>query len=118
MYDLVQMFLQLYTGIMTAIVRFITVVGISLASLPRLDRSPMPAWVERYTLLDTGSKSYESMIMQVHEFSNPVATSATNLLVHGGVAFRAQCGDNKAGTTARVAKVCLDAVLGRCEGCV
>jgi len=44
----------------------------------------MPAWVERYTLLDTGSKSYQGMIMQVHRFNNPVAHSALRILIEGG----------------------------------
>lgn len=90
-YDLIQLFLQLYTGIMTAIVRFIMVVVIGLVSIPRLDRSPMPAWLERYLLLDNGSKSYQGVILQQHTFNNPVghcAAWAFNELVKDAAARR------------------------------
>lgn len=71
-YDLFQSFMQMYTGIVTALVRFILVVVIGLLTLPRLDRSPMPAWVERYLLLDTGSKAYHATILQYATFNNPL----------------------------------------------
>ena len=62
-FDLYKILLQIVAGLVKALVRFILVILVALFSLPRLDRSPFPAWLEMYLLLDTGSKSYQGMIL-------------------------------------------------------
>ena len=58
-FDLYKILLQIVAGIVKSLVRFVLVLVTVLFSLPRLDRSPFPAWVEMYLLLDSGSKSCE-----------------------------------------------------------
>ena len=58
-----------------------------LISLPRLDRSPFPAWVELYLLLDTGSKSYQGKILLYHTMNNPTMRVAA-WMVHEDAAAR------------------------------
>ena len=70
-YDIIMMFLKMATGIMTALTRFIMAMVIAIFTLPRMDASPLPGWVERYLLLDMGSQSYHAMIMVHHRHSNP-----------------------------------------------
>lgn len=87
-YDLFQTFMQLYTGIVTAISRFFMAIIITLFTLPRLDRSPVPAWLERYLLLDTGSKAYQATILQWHMHNHPVFRTAAWILLRDSVARR------------------------------
>ena len=75
-YDIIMMFLKMATGIMTALTRFIMAMVIAIFTLPRMDASPLPGWIERYLLLDMGSQSYHAMIMLHHRHSNPVMTMA------------------------------------------
>ena len=53
-YDVVQAFLSMFTGLITALVRMILAIAMAVITLPRLDRSAMPAWVSRYLNLDSG----------------------------------------------------------------
>ena len=71
-FDLYKILLQIVAGIVKSLVRFVLVVVTVLFSLPRLDRSPFPAWVEMYLLLDSGSKSYQGVILLYHTMNNPV----------------------------------------------
>merc|ERR1711988_267253 len=49
---------------------------ICVVNLPRLSPSPFPAWLERYVLLDTGSKAYMSLILLHHTNCHPVFRTA------------------------------------------
>ena len=71
---------QVVAGLVKALVRFALVVLVTLFSLPRIDRSPFPAWLEMYLLLDTGSKSYQGVILLYHSYNNPVFRVACWLL--------------------------------------
>ena len=62
-FDLYKILLQVVAGIVKALVRFALVIVTALFSLPRLDRSPFPAWLEVYLLLDSGSKSHPGMML-------------------------------------------------------
>jgi hypothetical protein len=98
-YDLVQAFLSMLTGIATALARMGTVIAFTVFSLPRLDQTPLPAWVGRYLLsLDTATRSYRGVILQFNEFNHPVAcvfvrlllevsACCSGLLVHGHYYF-------------------------------
>ena len=63
---------RLATGVMTAVVRFFLTVAVALITLTRADVSPLPAWIERYFLLDTGSKSFQAAVKAYHHFNNPI----------------------------------------------
>ena len=71
-YDLFMLIVRLATGFVTALVRFIITVGVALVTLTRANVSPLPAWIERYTLLDTGSKSFQAVLKVNHRFNNPI----------------------------------------------
>jgi len=72
MYDLWMLIARLATGIMTALVRFFITVAVALVSLTRADVSPLPAWIERYLLLDSGSRSFQAAVKAYHHFNNPI----------------------------------------------
>jgi hypothetical protein len=63
-YDVVQSFLSMFTGLITALVRMILAIAMAVITLPRLDRSAMPAWVSRYLNLDTGACRFECRTMR------------------------------------------------------
>lgn len=71
-WDMVQILLTVVTGVAKSITRFALVLVAVLFSLPRIDRSPFPAWLETYFLLDTGSKSYQALIVLYHHHNHPV----------------------------------------------
>ena len=71
-FELWELMAQVAAGLVKSIVRFILVLIVVFFSLPRLDRSPFPAWVEYYLLLDVGSKSYQGVIITYHLHNNPV----------------------------------------------
>jgi hypothetical protein len=71
-YDLWSLFLACVTGFGSAVVRIVLWIVIGLISLLGITESPMPAWFERYTQLDTGSKSFNAMIMQTIYHNNPI----------------------------------------------
>jgi len=79
-FDLYKILAQVVAGLVKALVRFALVVLVTLFSLPRIDRSPFPAWLEMYLLLDTGSKSYQGVILLYHSYNNPVFRVACWLL--------------------------------------
>ena len=72
MYDLWMIIARLVTGVMTALVRFFITVAVALVSLTRADVSPLPAWIERYLLLDSGSRSFQAAVKAYHHFNNPI----------------------------------------------
>jgi len=53
---------------------------ISLVSLPRMTRSPLPAWFEYYLLLDSGSRSYQALVLLQHTYNHPVMRVAAWIL--------------------------------------
>jgi hypothetical protein len=61
-YDLWMFFIRLGTGAIAGVVRFLLAIAVALITLPRTNTSPMPAWIERYTELDSGSKSFSAVI--------------------------------------------------------
>jgi len=75
-FDILQVFLTIIAGPVTAAVRFILVTVFSLFGIARMARSPFPAWVEFYLLLDSGSKSYQGILVQQHHMNNPVVRVA------------------------------------------
>jgi Retinol binding protein receptor len=80
LYDVVQAYLTMFTGIVTAIVRMVTVLGVTILSMPRLDQTPMPAWLGRYLLLDTATRSYRGVLVQHHAFNHPIAVVFLHVL--------------------------------------
>ena len=72
MWDAYQILLTVVTGVTKSIVRFILVLITVLFSLPKIDRSPFPAWFEEYLLLDTGSKAYYGTVVLYHTYNHPV----------------------------------------------
>ena len=96
LFDLWELITRLVTGVITAIVRLILAIGIALITLPSAATSPLPAWVERYTLLDQGSKSFQAAIKAYHRFNNPIFRVACWLLVEDSEQRRLLAG--KAGT--------------------
>lgn len=79
-FELWELMAQVAAGLVKSIVRFALVTLIVFFSLPRLDRSPFPAWFEYYLLLDTGSKSYQGVILTYHLHNNPVMRVACWIL--------------------------------------
>jgi len=71
-FDIYSIFISCVTGIIKAIVRFVLAVVVLLFSLMRMDVSLFPAWVEYYLLLDTGAKSYQSVVVVHHHHNHPV----------------------------------------------
>ena len=71
-FELWELLTQVAIGLGKSIVRFVLVIVSALLSLPRIDRSPFPAWIEYYLLLDSGSKSYQGVIVLYHVHNNPV----------------------------------------------
>ena len=80
MYDLWMFFIRLGTSFITALTRFIIAIAVALFTLPRTNVSPLPSWIERYTALDTGSKSFNAVIKLYNEFNQPVFNVACWLL--------------------------------------
>jgi Ca2+-binding EF-hand superfamily protein len=81
LYDLVTIFLKIAAGFMTAFVRFIITIVIALFTLPRIDVSPLPAWIERYLELDAGSKSFHAVLKSYHTFNHPLHITACWALI-------------------------------------
>lgn len=79
-YDLIMLFLRMYTGFAVGVARFAASAILGLFSTTRIDVSPLPAWVERYTMIDTGSKAFIAVARMHHEFSNPTFRVAAWLL--------------------------------------
>ena len=71
-YDMYEVLATCVAGIAKSIVRMILVIITSLLTLPRIDRSPFPDWLEYYFLLDSGSKSFHGMIKLYHWHNHPV----------------------------------------------
>jgi hypothetical protein len=71
-YDLYETLMTCVAGLMRQVSRAVMTMLITLVSLPRLDVSPFPAWVEYYFLLDTGSKSFQGLILLYHWHNHPV----------------------------------------------
>ena len=88
-YDLYMLIVRLATGFVVALVRFIMTIVIALITLTRANVSPLPAWVERYALLDTGSKSFQATLKVNHLFNNPIFRVACWLLVEDSAHRRA-----------------------------
>jgi hypothetical protein len=87
-FDLFEVLIRIAAGVVTAIVRFLLVMlGVAL-SLPRLDRSPFPAWMEAYLLLDSGSRSYQGLILLHSAHNNPVMRVAAWMISEDAKARR------------------------------
>jgi len=71
-YDLYELMLSCVTGITKALVRFALVCGVTLFSLPRMDVSLFPAWLDYYIALDSGARAYHAIIATYHAHNNPV----------------------------------------------
>jgi len=92
-FDIYMVLSTIIVGIGKGIARFGLVVVVSIVSLPRIDRSPFPPWVELYLQLDTGSKSYQGVIMLTHVTSNPVMNVAIWLMIADASRRRLSPGD-------------------------
>ena len=71
-FDLFQMLLSCVTGVAKGIARFVMVTVVNVLSLPRMDISIFPAWVDYYVQIDSGAKSYFGMILMYHQHNNPL----------------------------------------------
>jgi len=71
-YDIYELMLSCLTGITKALVRFVLVIFSTLFSLPRMDVSIFPAWLDYYVALDTGARSYHALILSYHMHNNPL----------------------------------------------
>ena len=72
MFDLFQLLVSCVTGIVKGLMRFVMVTVVNILSLPRMDISIFPAWVDYYLMLDTGAKSYFGMVLMYHAHNNPL----------------------------------------------
>jgi hypothetical protein len=88
-YELYEILMTCVAGIMRSILRMLTVMVVSLLSLPRIDRSPFPAWVEYYCLLDTGSKSFQGSVKLYHWHNHPILRVAAWVLQEDSLKRRA-----------------------------
>jgi len=79
-FELYEILSQVVAGVAKSITRFVLVLVGVFISLPRIDRSPFPAWIEYYLLLDSGSKSYQAMIVMYHIHNHPVMRVAAWIL--------------------------------------
>merc|ERR1712087_605808 len=71
-FDLWEILIKIAASVVTAIIRFVLTIVAVVISLPRMDRSPFPAWMEVYLLLDSGSRSYQGLILLSHQHNNPI----------------------------------------------
>jgi len=71
-FDLFQMLLSCVIGVAKGIARFVMVTVVNVLSLPRMDVSIFPAWVDYYVQIDSGAKSYFGMILMYHQHNNPL----------------------------------------------
>ena len=104
-YDLWMLVVRLFTGVMTAIVRLFITIAVALLTLTRADVSPLPAWIERYLLLDTGSKSFQATVKACHQFNNPIFRVACWVLVEDSQRRRKATGKLRSGM-ATVQQLC------------
>ena len=65
-YDLYELLLACVTGLVKAFSRFVLVVLATLFSLPRMDVSIFPAWLDYYIALDSGARAYHAVILSYH----------------------------------------------------
>ena len=89
LYDLYELLLSCVTGITKALVRFALVCGVTLFSLPRMDVSLFPAWLDYYVALDSGARAYHSLIVSYHQHNNPVMRVVVWLLQENAAQRRA-----------------------------
>lgn len=85
-YDCMELYLSIFTGITLAIVRVVLAMVLAILSLPRIDQTCYPAWIGRYIDLDTATRAYRGIVLQSHEFSNPIVVVFVRLLVEGAAA--------------------------------
>ena len=71
-FDLFQMLLSCVTGVAKGIARFVMLTVVNVLSLPRMDVSIFPAWVDYYLQIDSGAKSYFGLILMYHQHNNPL----------------------------------------------
>lgn len=75
-YDIWALFLAVTKGAKAAAVRIVLFVVIGLLSVLSIAESPLPGWFERYAELDSGSKSYQAMVLQCIFQNNPLMNVA------------------------------------------
>ena len=87
-YDLYELLLSCVTGITKALVRFALVIVVTLFSLPRMDVSIFPAWLDYYIALDSGARAYRTPHSPTTApdafepaFTAPVRRAADSLIV-------------------------------------
>ena len=78
--DFLQLFLQLATGVVKAIVRLAIAFGVLLIASLRVDRSLFPQWVDELMVLDQMAKSFRALVLIYHHHNNPTMHVFLNLL--------------------------------------
>jgi hypothetical protein len=73
--------ITILAGIMSAIVRFIMLIVISLFSMLRLDKPMLPAWALQKANGDPGNIPYISTVYNYHQHNDPILIVAAMLFV-------------------------------------
>ena len=77
LFQIVELFTTIITGILDAFMRFLVFAGFLIMSLSRLDKSVYPGWVP---LKDAGYKIYLSAVKMHHYHNNPTTCVFANIL--------------------------------------
>mmetsp|Transcript_23746 Transcript_23746/g.26923 ORF Transcript_23746/g.26923 Transcript_23746/m.26923 type:complete len:513 (+) Transcript_23746:807-2345(+) len=80
LYEMYQFYLVLFTGIITALIRIIIWLGVSMISLMRLTECLFPAWIYKIINLDTGNKSYLACVELYHCCNHPILLTFSHYL--------------------------------------
>jgi len=88
-YDLIQLFISVTTGTVTALTRILIAFGVLMIAALRIDKSMYPAWVDELYTLDTLAKGYRSMCLIYHYHNNPIVIVVARILEHDAAKRRA-----------------------------
>ena len=88
-YDVVQLFLAVFSGTLTAIIRILMAVGIMLVAALRIDKSIYPLWVDEIYTLDTLAKGYRATCLIYHYHNNPIVNTFCSVILKDYAARKA-----------------------------
>ena len=88
-WDVVQLFLAVFSGTLTAIIRILMAVGIMLVAALRIDKSIYPMWVDEIYTLDTLAKGYRATCLIYHYHNNPIVNTFCSVILKDYAARKA-----------------------------
>ena len=104
--DFLQLFLQLATGVVKAIVRLAIAFGVLLIASLRVDRSLFPQWVDELIVLDQLAKSFRALVLIYHHHNNPIMHVFLNLLAQAASERRSETTGPKSTTSRKLLVAC------------